>query len=499
MPRYARLFLFLLLPLLSLSAGADNVIDIKLKAGLGGHAVKAHATEIKIQLFSTMQTDGVLNIKDATGHISIPIQLDEHKEKIIWLPVTTPPDRTIIVNFTINNTIIEKTLTFDISHAPITLISSSIPLSMSLNNKQQQSNHITPAILSLDELPHNSQAYAGIDAFVTDQKTLSQLSEPQYQALNHYLSRCGILLLSLSDQALLERVQTLAGCNGQYVHSFTELSDVTPILLKLHSERPPKLPALQDLAQLQKTSLKQQMISSLTLYLVGYVLFLALMTWQIKKTRYLLLLPVLVAGAGTLAWSGSGKHQLINWAETISGDHTIRVSSLLLSGGDRMGDSQINLGPEIWLSNPAQTSQHPEIQFKQYSTLRTLHIQTPLLSPQTYLLSSIDGLEPTFSLKKTEHYPEVTFLGDIFPDRPRLLWQGHSYAIPPLKKGDTWQPDKARGKFPTTVEERLLNRRLAFNAPALLLPYVPTQSVTINHHGQDVSWLVIRARSGDIL
>jgi len=489
----ARPSLFLLLYLLSLAAGAKPVIEMELKAGIGGHAVIDQASEIKIRLFSSTQFKGKLDIRDATGRITYPVQLDEYKEKIIRLAVTPTAGKTVMVRLiTEHSGEIEKQLTFNISDKPLTIISSTIPVSMSLK-KHQQADSIIPLILAAQELPHNPQAYTGINALISNEKTLSRLSDKQYHALSTYLSRCGILLLSQSRQSLLKDLQNMSGCSGRFVHNFTALSQVTPILLKLHSEIPPKLPGLQDLMPLQHSLFQHQMITSLSLYLGGYVFFIALLSWRVKKTIFLLVLPVLAAAAGTLAWSGSASHLLISWAETVSGDNYSRVSSLLLLGGDRLGDSKINIAADTLIVNPGQGSQYPDIQFQKYGTRRTLNVHTQLLSPQTYLLTAIKPLVPSFTVKLIDNYPQVVFLGEVFPDKPRLLWRGGTYVIPILKKGKAWQPDKKQGTFPTSAQERLLNRRLAFDSPAVLLPIIiPEQTTTADSQMQSTSWMVIR-------
>lgn len=465
---------------------------MELKTGLGGRVVSGQTSEIKIHLFATRPIAGELEIIDGNGITRLPVQLDEHREKTLWLPVTAKPFKPVKVKLITNRgEDIEKKLEFEHSRTSLTLISSTIPVDQTLNSFHQVTG-ITPVILSATGLPHTPQAYAGVDAIVIDQQSLSSLSQDQYHALAYYLSQCNIMLLTGVNPTVLKDLHGISGCNGRFIQSYQNLSQVRPMLLKLRANRPPKTPAPQDLMTLRQPPFQQQMISSISLYLGGYIFFFSLVSWRMKKMHYLLLVPVLVAAAGALIWTGEGSHHLISWAETESGDNHNRLSSLLMLGGNRRGENRGTLGTETRLSNFMSELQTPSIHYLQEGGQRKLSGFTYLLSPQAYQLISSTSQLPRFLLTTSKGQPEVIFLGEQSPAETRLLWRGHAYKVPVLSRDDHWQPEKRLALDPVSQAERLLNRHLAFGDPALLLPFSPKLTVADDSNVQTTGWLVIR-------
>lgn len=465
---------------------------MELKAGLGGQVVSGYSSEIKIQLFSSRPFAGEIEIVDANGFTIVPVQLDEHREKTLWLPVKPEPSRAVRLRLKSNQHVVtEKTLMFEHSRSPLTIISSTVPIDDALD-KHHQAGSITPVILSATGLPHVAQAYAGVEALVIDPQSLAILSQDQYRALAYYLAQCNIMLLSGTDANVLERLRNISGCGGRFIQYYKNLSQVTPILLELKTNRPPKIPVAEELLPLQQASFQHQMTSSIALYVGGYLLFFILVMWQIKNTHYLLLLPVVVAAAGDLVWTGEGSHRLISWAETESGDEQSKISSLLLLGGNRAGENSITLATETQLSGFMDGSQQADMRYLPESKRRTLSGFTPLLLPQACHLTSNSRLSPQYSLSLKQGQPEVVYLGNESPMETRLLWRGHSYKLPALSQHDRWQPDISQAQAPASPAEQLLNRHLAYGDPALLLPYSPVQKAVSENTIQTTGWLVIR-------
>jgi len=469
---------------------------MELQAGLGGHVASGRATEIQVRLFAASPVEVELEVMDGNGVTTLPLLLDEHKEKTFWLPVTPERHRPIQVRLlTSQGTVIEKVLAFKHSRAGLTVISSSIPVQKSLN-WHQPSSDISPVVLSAKSLPHSSQAYDGIEAIVTDSLSLSSLSHNQYRSLGNFLGQCGIMLILDADPLMLERVHQFSGCNGRLIHSFEALSQVTPLLLKLSAVHPPKPPSPQDLMSLGESALQNQTATSLSLYLGGYMLFITLVSWHMRKARYLLPLPVLVAAAGILAWSGAGSHQFITWVETESNDNHARVSSLLLLGGDRRGESQATLGAETKLFNIRGDAHYSSLYYPLDASHRVLHGHTHLLSPRAYQLTSVARQSSRFQISISDGHPQVVFLGNTSPEEAQLMWRGKSYSVPVLSRNQRWQPDEILGQPPASAAERLLNRRLAYVDPALLLPFTTDSA---NSSTPAIGWLVIRHNPGRLL
>jgi len=477
--------ILILLCLLSLAADAKPPLTMEVSAGLGGFYAANQSSEIKIELFSSSVLNAQLEIRDSTGQIIIPLQLDEYQKKILWLPVNPLPNKTIHIQLkSSTQTIFKKTLQFELSPEPLHIISSTLLPDNSLAN-------IKPVILAATELPHQTQAYNSISAIISEQKILSALSPAQYHALSYYLGQCGILLLSTENPQLIKDLQSIAGCQGYFVRNYQQLAQTTALLSRLTAQSPPKLPGQQELSTLQKNTIKQKMTHSLTYYLSAYIFLMALLSWKIKKTVYLLFLPVITAAVGILIWTGATSHQLISWTETQSGSHYSKSSALLLLGGERLGSGKITIGIENTISNPQPYRQIPEIQYDLKNKQQSLQIISPLLHTQSYLLSSVNTLSAAFTIELIEQTPLVKCQTDNFPANSRLLWRGQIYTIPELAKEQSWQPDPAQGYYPSSAEERLLSRRLAFNATAILIPK--------ENNSQSISWLVIRTAARELL
>ena len=484
-----RFLLLLLMTLLSDAAAGPAAITMELTAGLGGQAVTRQASEIAVQLFARLPLDAELEILDANGRNRLPVQLNEQQTKTLWITLT-PKDSDTPVRIRLyrrsadnsnhNDFLLEKQLRFTLSDTPLTLVSSRIPASGTLGRHLPPGN-TRPVILTPDHLPHSPRAYAGIHALVIEPVSLASLSPAQYRALGHYLKGCGILLLSQTSESVLNRVRSIAGCHGDFVQPFTSLSRLSQQLSELRAAQPPKLPGAKALAPLLQNRFKLPLLTSISLYLGGYILFMALLGWQLKQQRYLLLLPLLASAAGAFAWRGEPGQQQFRWTEAQSGDRFARSTALLLLGGERRGEARTTINAETQLTAIPPATPPAQIDYQTATGQRQLSAFTPLLSPRQYRLDSIQAVSTDFQLSLSGGLPVVTFNGAQFPPGVRLLWQGHRYPLPALARGQRWQPAAAQAQQPDSAAERLLNRRLAFNHPALLLPLTGS-----------AGWLVIR-------
>jgi hypothetical protein len=477
----------------------DPVVDLKLKAGLGGQAVFGHATELEIRLFAATPFDGELQILDYNGLSILPVYLEERKEQTLWLPVI--PDQAGLIRVRLQSrvsNIQEHSLVFMLSPTTLTLISRATSGETKLGGYRRLEG-TTPTIISTTSLPHTPQAYDSVDAVVAEASFLAGLSQNQYSALGSYLSGCGIMLLSADMKSFLERLRGVSGCGGQFVQVYDSLSRVSSLLVELMSLRPPRPPSAHELVSLQHTGMQTATMNAVALYLGGYLLFTALVTWRAKQLRQLMLLPLLVAGAGILAWSGTGSHRVITWAESESGDGHIRVSSLLLLGGSRRGESRLRLLSDARLISVAGASRSSGIVYQDRDGETVLHGHTDLLSPQTYLLTSVRRQSPLFQLTIQDGIPEIVFFGKRSPAQTRLLWRGQAYNIPSLTYEGRWRPDESQGHRPNNNEERLLNRRLAYGDPALLLPFTSGIPALNGPEVINAGWLVIRPASNILL
>jgi hypothetical protein len=496
MTRLSRL-LFLLC--FSLPAAANAAIEMQLSAGLGGQAVAGRSTELKVRIFANSPVVAELQINDADGFFSAPVTLDAQTEKSIWFPVTPEPTGPLKVRLLSNSgEIIEKELVFEHGNAPLTIISRSVPASRS-HGGLRQTPGVRPVIIPPESLPRSLQGYAGIHAIVTDVGSLSSLTIEQYRAFANYLSACNILLLSAASTAVLERVRGLSGCGGKFVQSYRTLAEVSRLLQTLDSKRSVKPPSAQSLLPLQLPLFQASMTTPLILYLAGYIFLMALLSWRMKKSQYLLILPVVAALAGILAWSGSGSARLLSWAETRSGDSHLRVSSLLLLGGDRRGENRLTYDADISISPFGDNTRYKRARKPDKDARRELSAYTSLLTPAAYQLSSVGRHAPAFTLQLKQGLPELVYHAEKTTNQARLLWRGYTYRVPPLAKGESWNPHETQKQISLSAEEKLLQRHLQHDLPALLLPFTPGLPGVAAARLQNQGWLVIRHSPEQIL
>lgn len=492
----ARLSRLILLFCISLPAAGNSSIDMEVTAGLGGQAVSGRATEIKVRLFASSSTSAELQIRDANGYLTVPVTLAGQAVKHLWLPVTPKALNPLQVRLLLGSgKVIEKELIFEHGHTPLSLISRPVPVEQALASHQQAPD-VRPIIVPAESLPHSSQAYAGVHAIVTDVGSLSSLTIEQYQAFANYLGGCNILLLADASPAVLERVRSLAGCAGRYIQSYQTLAQVSNLLRELDAGLPPKPPSAQNLLAFQLPAFQDNMVTTISLYLAGYIALMALLGWQMQKTNYLLILPVIAAGAGILAWTGDGSTRLTSWAETQSNDSHLRVSSLLLLGGDRRGenslvhDATVSISPVGSLSS--SKTGHDHTRHLDQRSRRELSVHTAMLAPAAYQLSSVSRRAPAFTLQLEQGVPELVYHAESAMNQARLLWQGYTYRVPPLAKGESWHPHETARQLAQSAEEKLLRRHLEFESPALLLPFVPVSHGVGAADIQGQGWLVIR-------
>jgi hypothetical protein len=252
---------------------------------------------------------------------------------------------------------------------------------------------------------------------------------------------------------------------------------------------------------LQLPAFQDSMVTSLSLYLAGYIALMALLGWQMQKTNYLLILPVIAAGAGILAWTGGGSARMISWAETQSNDSHLRVSGLLLLGGDRRGenslvhDAAVSISPVGNLFS-GKTEHYRSRRLEQHSR-RELSVHTAMLAPVAYQLTGVSRRAPAFTLLLKQGVPELVYHAESAVNQARLLWQGYTYRVPPLAKGESWHPHETVKQLAQSAETKLLQRHLEFASPALLLPFAldPRSLAAADIQGQ--GWLVIRHDPGE--
>jgi hypothetical protein len=495
--RMRRFNWLLLLACIALPAAGSTELSMELTAGLGGQVVSGRSSELGIRLFAGSATRVELQFSDRNGDTTIPVTLDAHNEKRLWIPVSPAARGPLQVRLlTDAGEVVESELRFAQDDTPITIVSRA--LSATRFPVSSAATGIRPVVIAPDGFPHSFQAYAGVAAMVTDLASLSGLSTDQYRAFAKYLGGCNLLLVSAASKALLQQLRELAGCGGRFISGYEDLEQVPALLQTLAAARGLQSPSAQNLSSLLAPGWRDEMATSLTLYLAGYIVFIALINWRMKKIQYLLLLPVAVAVAGVLAWSGNGASRSVSWVEAQSGDSHASVTTLLQLGGDRRGGSSAAIDDDAALSRFGGGPPVASIRYAQPQGRRLLSVQTTLLEPAAWRMLGVRRQALPYSLQMRQGVPEVVRRTDPATDRATLMWQGYTYPVPELAKGESWRPHETRKLPALSAAEKLLQRYLQPESPALLLPFT-SRLETLAAQVQDHGFVVIRYDPGQTL
>jgi len=490
-----RIYWLLLLIGFTQPAAGNPELQMELTAGLGGQIVNGRSSEIGIRLFAGNTTHAELQFNDGNGDTSIAVTIEAQSTKRLWVAVNPEPPGPLVVRLVSSEgEVIESELELAYGDTPITIVSRHV------SADQPRASHpavsaIRPVVISSDSFPRNFQAYAGVTAMITDLASLSGLSSEQYRALANYLASCNVLLVSTTKPATLEQLRQLSGCGGHFVRGYQALEQIPALLQTLAAERRLKSPSTQSMLSLQQPAFRDQMASSLTLYLAGYIVFVALVNWRMSKTQYLLILPIIIAAAGILAWSGSGTIRSMSWIEAQSGDSHSRISTLLLLGGDRRGKVSVSVDGDAALSLFGDGSQSSLIRYSEQDGRHLLSADADLLRPLAWRLDRVGRQSLPYTLQLRQGQPEVILRGQSSTNQAILLWRGYTYRLPQLETGESWHPHESQKQLALSAPEKLLQRYLQHESPALLLPHAPRQE-NFTGPAQDRGWLVIRPGHG---
>ncbi|QYZ64999.1 MAG: hypothetical protein HPY30_02740 [Gammaproteobacteria bacterium (ex Lamellibrachia satsuma)] len=465
-----------------------------MRAGLLGKFQPGRTTEIGVEIISSRAAKADLSISDANGKTIHHLQLNEHARKKLWFGIKPKKkDGSVTVTLTVPS---DKTLTHSINltatRLPITLVSIAPNERMRSTAQLKTTEERVIVMLSSAGFPHTTQGYGAVQSIITDLESLAALEQRQSEALGQYLAGCGILLLDKASSSVIERLGRSAGCGGHLIRSYDQLSGIPQLLQQLDGLRPPKLPESTTLALLTTS----QPNLAVPLYLFGYLLLMVLLSSLLKRPALLLVLPLLTAATGLVVWYGAGVQQLTLWAEAETGDPIARLAAIQYSGGDRRGFQETIFTRDMVITRLENQETSTPIEHREGNDLYHLTSDTALFAPTRYRLDGIVRQPHRFSLILDSGQPIVRNTGARATPAGRLLWKRHSYVLPALSPGETWQPEQ-QGEAPTTPAERLLNRRLSFSNAALLIPISQEWGGFAPSATSTTGWLVIRSSTGE--
>ncbi|RDH88484.1 MAG: hypothetical protein DIZ78_00685 [endosymbiont of Escarpia spicata] len=294
-------------------------------------------TETGVEIVSSHAARADLTISDANGRTIHHLQLNEHARKKLWIGIKPKKDGSVTVTLTAPS---EKTLTHSITltttRLPITLVSIAPGERKRSTAQLKTAEENVIVMLSSAGFPHTTQGYGAVQSVITDLESLAALEQRQSEALGQYLAGCGILLLDKASSSVVERLGRSAGCGGQLIRSYDQLSEIPQLLQQLDELRPPRLPESKTLALLTN-SLPHLAVP---LYLFGYLLLMMLLA-----------LPLLTAATGLVVW----------WSGTVQGGSSLhsgpkRRQEILSPGWRRSNTAVVTAEvfrrrhlPGIWL------------------------------------------------------------------------------------------------------------------------------------------------------
>ncbi|MBL3600782.1 MAG: hypothetical protein JMN25_13105 [gamma proteobacterium endosymbiont of Lamellibrachia anaximandri] len=471
---------------------AGSSADLRVHAGLLGKFQPGTTSEIGVEIASPQATRADLSISDANGRTIHHLQLNEHARKKLWLGIKPKKDGSVTITLTAPS---KKTLTHSITltatRLPITLVSIAPGERKRSTAQLKTAEESAIVMLSSAGFPHTTQGYGAVQSVITDLESLAALEQRQSEALGQYLAGCGILLLDKASSSVIERLGRSAGCAGQLIRSYDQLSEIPQLLQQLDELRPPRLPESKTLALLTTS----QPHLAVPLYLFGYLLLMVLLSSLLKRPALLLALPLLTAATGLVVWYGTGGQQLTLWAEAETGDPIARLAAIQYSGGDRRGFQETTFTTDMVITRLEDQQTSTPIERREGNDLYHLTSDTMLFEPVRYRLDGIVRQPHRFSLLLDNGQPIVRNTGTDTTPAGRLLWKRHSYALPALSPDETWHPE-LQGERPSTPAERLLSRRLSFNSAALLIPISQGWGGFASSATSTTGWLVIRSSTG---
>jgi hypothetical protein len=489
-PLVARWALYLVMLLIALlqNAMASSPVQIETVPSFGLHLPEGRYTEVKVTLHSSQALEGTLQLSDANGITIYPLQLDEGALVTKWLATRPAPNIEISV-YVGKHKLVSQSLRFDFDARATALISDSVPVSNPLLS-QLKSPSMKPIIITASALPHRRQSYDSIAALITNADTLSYLDTDQYSALAGFIAGCGSVVIQSLDEQIFHQLQALAGCQARQLRSFLPHQNIATQLPALLSKKPASLPTTDDLLTLTDESEKKQLVMAISIFFSTYLVLMLVATKLTKNTYYWIWLPVLYGLGSWLLWNGPAQHQKISWTENESGDPFSRSSQLILAGGARNGEYQIPVSADsrIYLSGAVKAKPRIESSPKKSIAILTGHSQ--LFSNTSFRLEQTGETTAPITLTLQQDRPHLEVNGITLPPNSRLIWHGASHALPDSKNLMTWQLESSRGSTLKTAAEKLLNRRLNFNEPAILLPQISRQN--------NKSWHIIRLSGAQI-
>ena len=479
--------LILLLPACLVEAG--STFEFKVAESLYGKFRQGDSTEIRVDIASPRASSAELIIDDWNGETIYHLQLDEQQKKTLWLGVTPKQNGTLTATLTPGQSeSIAESMSFSPLDSLIVLVSINPKENDWDDNVSKQTDPSTVLLTTANGFPHTIQGYMAVGSIVTDLQTLTKLDEQQSKALGAHLAACGILLLDDAAPRVLEGLAAQAGCGGRFVKGFASLNEVPSLQQQLAAQLPAKLPDIEELIQLTPAPGHLWIV----FYLATYLLLMALLTAISSRPVLLLLLPLLTAGAGIIAWYGKGQQYLIIWAETEGGDTHARYSALLSTGGDRRGLQTSIFSQDANLRRNHHSAIGQPIRHDVHDGTRQLSNPTTLFSPEIVqlegLIRNTDGFGVNLSM--IDDRPRVSNQSHESSPPGYLVWHNRSFQIPPLPPEEAWRPETS-GNPPEDPAIQLLSRRTPYGEAALLYPMPMDSSHIAPSATRSSGWLII--------
>jgi len=454
-------------------------ISVKIAPAWEGRIQTGKSTELGVRIISSQGGDFLLTLKGGdlithhTGALEADIPLD------LWAPVRPVSNQPLTIEIHRSEKLaFQQQLNFAPSPHGFTATASGIYLSDNIDTIGQNIT-VTP-----DALPRTDQGYGSIQTLILTPSDLASLENAQTLALSHYLQSCKELLLINANTDVLNKLRSIAGCNGDAINLFQE---------KPKNEFRHPLPSKIALQALLLDKEKHDPIATLYLFFSCYLCILLLMLRATRKPAPLLIIPTLGAITLIAAWTLQENHtRLASWSEVESGSQKANFSALLSIEGVNSTHYNLQLSKAFGLPNPLN-NKPVEVAFnRQHPSTEQLTVTTQPFSRDQYWFQGTLPIPHSLSLITNEMTPIVINHGDKNSSNAILSWQGRILSVPSLAPGRQWTPTKPDAIEISSTLHSMIRARTGPDSTALILPFTLQQAGLLPSHVQESGWLMIK-------
>lgn len=468
-------------------AGNDAAAAVSTHAAWGGNVHPGRPTGVFVEVQPTSGGDAQITVTSGGQRYTSLARLEPGTLHRQWLTVVPSAGRSLeVLVQTPGAADHHEQLSLRVARQPIVAYVSRGELRL-----PQDAKHtvvaVDPALL-----PDSTDAFATLDALVLARSGFERLSEAQIATLLAFLGTCGRLLAIDMPDATFRLLRAQAGCGGLFVAS-ANLPGMHAAVNRLLAAEHDTLPSAARLAAMQPEAQRMQLWWRVTIFVLGYVIVMALLAASGRARTVLAATPLLAAVIALLVWTADAREELLVWSETYQGTQFARYRGLIRVTGTGRGMRRLIAPPGGGQPRPVsdrvvatftamagQTNQH------------SIEIPVSLMSRSLFLLEGTFPVNPTLALAGPEHSPAVVHRGGQPTPQGLLSLDGDIFPVPAMQPGQTVHIDT---DSPLPPDHRIgsLLRLRAGSRGSLLLPLERIDRLAAER-ASSTGWLMVTPR-----